>query len=239
MPIPQELLKQGARDLGVELSRSQIEQFELFADMLLEWNRKFNLTRITEPEEIVTKHFLDSLTCLQGTEIKPGAKMIDVGTGPGMPGIPMKIARPDTALVLLDSVRKKLLFLQEVVQRLRLSDVQILHARAEDAGRDRSYRGRYDIVLARALGKLPQVVELCLPFATLGGTVLAMRGPEPESDLDSGRGAIEVLGGKVDGLIELCLPGTDIRRSIIVIRKVRRTPGRFPRTPAEIQRTPL
>lgn len=239
MSILVELLTAGARQLGIELSPEQISQFERFADLLIDWNRKFNLTRITEPEEIVTKHFLDSLTCLKAVDFPRDAMVIDVGAGPGMPGIPLKIARPDLLLVLLDSVRKKLTFLEEVVRDLHLNDVETLHSRAEDAGHHFKHRERYDIVLARALGRLAPLSELCLPFARVKGAVLAMKGPDVAEELQAAKHAVGTLGGRVEKVVETAIPGTDMARTIVVIRKLRQTLKKYPRSPAEIERSPL
>jgi 16S rRNA (guanine527-N7)-methyltransferase len=239
MPIPVDLLSAGARQLGNELTPEQISQFERFADLLIHWNRKFNLTRITDPEEIVMKHFLDSLTCLNAAEFPLGAMIIDVGTGPGMPGIPLKIARPDLLLVLLDSVRKKLTFLDEVVRELNLSNVETLHSRAEDAGHHIKHRERYDIVLARALGRFAPLSELCLPLAKVKGTVLAMKGPNVSEELQAAEHAIGTLGGRIEKVVETAIPGTDMARTIVVIRKLRQTLKKYPRSPADIERSPL
>ena len=239
MPIPKDILKQGAFELGIDLSPKQLDQFELFADLLVEWNNKFNLTRITDPQEIVTKHFLDSLTCFKATQFPDNAQVIDVGTGPGIPGIPLKIVRSDISLVLLDSVRKKLTFLEEVVHQLELTSVETVHARAEDAGHDPKLREKHDVVIARALGKLPSLVELCLPLAKVRGVVLAMKGPEVAEELESAKRAIALLGGKIERVVEPSLPGTDAGRSIVVLKKIRPTIAKYPRKPADIEQAAL
>ena len=239
MAIPVDLLERGARQLGITLLPDQISRFELYADLLVEWNRMFNLTRITEPEEMVTKHFLDSLTCLSAIDFSHNARVMDVGTGPGVPGIPLKIVRPDISLVLLDSVRKKLTFLDEVVRMLQLTDVKTVHARAEDVAHDPTHRERYEVVTARALGKLHQLAELCLPLARTGGVVLAMKGPDVGEEVEESRRAIGLLGGKIEPVVELAIPETDISRNIVVLKKHRPTPKRYPRSPAEIERSPL
>jgi len=239
MGIPKDILQSGARELGIELSDAELEQFALFADMLVEWNRRLNLTRITDPEEIARKHFLDSLTCIAAADFAAGTRVIDVGTGPGMPGIPLKIARPNISLVLLDSVRKKLAFVDDVLARLRIQDARTVHARAEDIGRDPEHREAYDIVLARALGRLPRAAELSLPLTKVGGLVLAMKGPEIEEEVGSAKRAIGLLGGRVKRIVTLTVPCTDLVRNIIVLQKVKPTLRKYPRSPAEIERSPL
>lgn len=239
MTIPVDPLIIGARQLGIDITQEQVAQFERYASLQVEWNNKFNLTRITEPEEIVTKHFLDSLTCLKALSFPKDAMVIDVGTGPGLPGIAIKIVRPDILLVLLDSVQKKLSFLDEVISDLHLQDVETLHSRAEDAGHHIKHRERYDVVLARALGPLTSLSELCIPLARVKGAVLAMKGPQLLDELDSAKRGIGNLGGRVDRVEELTIPGTDIARNIVVIKKLRPTLKKFPRAWAEIKSNPL
>jgi len=232
--IPLQLLKNGASKLGIELTDAQLRQFETFAIMLLAANRNFNLTRITDPQEIVTKHFLDSLMCLSAEQVANGAYAIDIGTGPGFPGIPIKIARPDVHITLIDGTAKKIRFVSEVVSRLGLDGVSTIHCRAEELGRDRAHRERYEVAYARALSKMRVLVELCLPFVRVGGVLVATKGPTAGSEIDEAQSLIDELGGTIHNICCTQIPETDINRVIIVIRKVSATPDRYPRPYAQI-----
>ncbi len=227
--LPLELLDSGASELGIELTQAQLELFDSYARMLVEANRKFNLTRITEPREIVTNHYLDSLTCLKAVEIERGSSVADVGTGAGFPGIPIKIARPDLALTLLESSRKKAGFVSSAVTELGLEDVEVVSKRAEDAGRDARFRERYDVAVARAVSEMKVLAELCLPLVRVGGSMIAQKGPDVADELDAARALIGQLGGAVEKVAELTIPQTDVGRRVVVVRKARRTPEMFPR----------
>jgi len=233
------ILDQGARRMGVTLSERQLAQFSVFTDMLLEWNRKFNLTRITEPREIVLRHYLDSLTCLAAAEFKLDAKVIDVGTGAGFPGIPVEIARPDLEMTLLDSTRKRLIFLDFLVERLGLGGVRLFHARAEEAGRDFEHREFYDVAMARAVGKMNVLAEFCLPLVRPGGVMIAQKGPEALREVGDAEGAVNLLGGELEKIARLRIPFSNITRNLPVIRKLAPTPSTYPRRPALIQKRPL
>lgn len=232
--LPLEVLKKGASELGIELTDDQICQFEKFAGMLLDANRKFNLTRITDPTEIVTKHFLDSLMCLAAEPPDHGASAIDIGTGAGFPGIPIKIVRPDLNITLMDGTLKKVRFVESVVDSLGLENAASVHARAEDLGKDRGYREQYDAAYARALAEMPVLVELCLPYVRIGGHFVATKGPEIDAELDEARELIQELGGVIEKIVRAHIPTTDIGRSIIVIRKTAPTPSRYPRPYSKI-----
>jgi 16S rRNA (guanine527-N7)-methyltransferase len=181
--IPKDLLKSGALELGVHLTDSQLEEMSRFLALLLEWNQKFNLTRITDPYEMVTRHLLDALSCFSAYDFPQNASVIDVGTGAGIPGIPLKIARPDLEMTLLDATRKKLTFIEEVVSELGLKHASIVHGRAEDVGQDVSMREAFHVVVARAVADMRALVEYTLPLARVGGTVLIQKGPEMDAEL--------------------------------------------------------
>jgi 16S rRNA (guanine527-N7)-methyltransferase len=247
--VVEETLRRGALELGIELGDRQISQFSAYTALLLEWNKKFNLTRITDPVEITVKHYLDSLTCLAAAPFPEGALVADVGTGAGFPGVPLAIARPDLRLVLIEATRKKLSFLEALRQAilsqppsiLSLSKdgaprVELVHARAEDAARLPEHRERYDVVVARAVARMPILVEYCLPLVKVGGTFIAMKGPDIESELAAAQPRISALGGEKPEVARLTLPGTDIHRSLVVVKKVKPTPARFPRRGARIGR---
>ena len=227
--LPLELVSSGASELGIELSCEQLGQFDEFARMLVEANRKHNLTRITDPHDIVTRHYLDSLTCLSARAIDSGSSVIDVGTGAGFPGIPMAIARNDLKVTLLDSLRKRLAFLEDAAGKLGLSNVETVHARAEDAGRDSAHREVYDVAVTRALSRVKVIVELCLPLVRVGGYLIAQKSKDVEHELDEARAMIGQLGGRLSEAARLTIPYTDIQRSLVIVEKTKPTPDEFPR----------
>ncbi len=232
--LPLELLKTGASELGIELSDHQLEQFDRYASVLVDANSRFNLTRITSPEAMVTDHILDSLLCLWAVELAAHARVIDVGTGAGFPGLAIKIVRPDLQVDLLDGTAKKVGFLRDVIAELGLADVEAVHARAEELGRDKAHRERYDLVTARALADLTVLAELCLPFARPGGRVIACKGPEVGEELAAARQMISKLNGTVEKTVRTRIPTTDIGRTMVVMTKIRPTPNEFPRHYSQI-----
>lgn len=232
-----ELLQNIAKQYDIELINKHLDEFELYKNMLLEWNEKFNLTAITEPTDIAIKHFLDSLLLLKVMKIPNQAKLIDIGTGAGFPAIPLKIVRQDLRITLLDSLNKRLSFLKELSAKLDI-DCELVHARAEDAAKDINHRERYDIVTSRAVSKLNVLTEYCLPYLNIGGTMLAMKGAEFQSELKDADNAIKVLGGEVEDVKEFLLPGGD-KRSVVVINKVKATPQKYPRNSAQIKKKAL
>jgi len=234
-----EILLAGAHDLGISLSDLQLDAFEKFTELLLEWNAKFNLTRITDPAEIAVKHYLDSVSLLKFVEIPVGAKVIDVGTGAGLPGLPLKIVRPDLEMTLLDSVRKKLTFLQVVVDELELRKSELVHGRAEDVGRTPAYREQYDFSISRAVARLNVLAELCMPFCKVDGSFVAYKGPDVREEVQEAERAIGLLGGRLEAVHEFVLPSTDMCRSLVVVRKTRRTSPKYPRKSGTPERNPL
>ncbi|MHB0998711.1 MAG: 16S rRNA (guanine(527)-N(7))-methyltransferase RsmG [Armatimonadota bacterium] len=236
---PRELLASGADEMGITLSDSQLDQFDVYTSMLLEWNQKFNLTRITDPQEIVIKHYLDSLSVLSFMDMTGKVSLIDIGTGAGFPGIPLKIVCPDMKVILLDSMRKRLSFLEAVSQELGLSDVATLHARAEDAAKDKVHRDKYDFAVSRAVARLNTLVELCLPFCRVGGRFISYKGPESGPEIEESAGAVRLLGGVKEKVGQLMLPHSDIQRTLIVIKKIRPAPSGYPRQAGLPEREPI
>lgn len=237
-----DLLRQGALHLGIPLTDSQLDAFESYARELVIWNRRVNLTAITDYEAIQVKHFLDSLTCgpvMLRYGLGPGASLMDVGAGAGFPGVPLKIAFPYVKLTLLDSVAKKTAFLQHLVQVLGLQDVEVVTARAEDAARQPRYRERYDYVLARALADLDTLVELALPFCRVGGLLIAPRKGDIQAEIEEAEFAIGELGGAVREVVPVTLPMLADGRVLVVIGKERPTPGRYPRRAGIPEKRPL
>lgn len=230
-------LERCAAQMEISLTEGQLRQFEVYAALLLDWNTRMNLTAITAPEEIAVKHFLDSLILLKYTELPENAAMIDVGTGAGFPGLPLKIARPDLRLTLLDSSSKRVGFLQAVAEELGLK-AECIHGRAEELGAMPGYRGRYDLATARAVAALPVLCEYCLPFVKRGGVFAALKGPGIGEEAAGAKAAIRILGGRVEAIKELELPNQN-RRAIVLVQKISQTPPEYPRSHAKIAKKPL
>ena len=228
-------LQENATPYGVELSAGQLEQFQTYMELLLEWNEKMNLTAITEPKAVAVKHFLDSILLLPYME--GGDTLIDVGTGAGFPGVPLKIMRPQLHLTLLDSLNKRLRFLKEVLGQLGL-EAAVVHARAEEGGRMPNLRAQFSFVTARAVAPLNLLCEYCLPFLQMGGTFLAMKGPEPEEEIAAAKKAVYLLGCELEGVEHFTLPGGDAR-SLVRIRRIKPLPSIYPRHGAKIAKSPL
>lgn len=238
------ILESGAKEISVPLSAESIRAFSEYARLLKEWNEKMNLTNITDDKGIAIRHFVDSLTLVSHLEdetVRKGTKhlsLIDVGTGAGFPGIPLKVAMPALEVTLLDSLRKRVGFLDAVCAALDLKGITTVHSRAEDAGLSKQYREKYDVATARAVASLPVLCEYCLPFVKIGGIFLAMKG-HVEEEAELAKKAIVMLGGTLETLHHFTLPGTDMKRSIIVIRKVRATPAKYPRQAGKPEKEPL
>lgn len=236
---PVEILKRGTEEMGIEISHKQAEQFIKYKDILLEWNRKMNLTTITEEREIIIKHFLDSLSCIQTKYLKNTGKMIDIGTGAGFPGIPLKIILPDIKLTLLDSLKKRIGFLEEVCAELDLGGIEFIHGRAEDFGQNKNYREKYKYVVSRAVAALNVLTEYCLPFAQVGGHFICQKGPKLIEEIKDAQKAIKILGGKVVEQIKIELPFSDRDHYILVIEKIKQTPIKYPRKAGKPSKNPI
>lgn len=231
-----DLLMLDMKLLDINMEKEQIEQFYEYMNLLIEWNEKINLTAITEPEEIIKKHFIDSITIAKYIK---GSSIIDVGTGAGFPGIPLKILNNSLNITLLDSLNKRLIFLNEVISKLNLSNIKTQHARAEEAGINRKFREKYDIAVSRAVAPLNILVEYLLPFVKVGGNAICMKANSADEELKIAKNAIKILGGKVEEIEEFVLPNTDIGRTIIVIKKIKNTPNKYPRKAGTPAKQPL
>lgn len=232
-----ELFLNGLKKLNIEITDIQTEQFEKYSDLLKEWNEKINLTAITDDDGISIKHFLDCILLLKYIDIPENASVADIGTGAGFPGLPVKIMRSDVSLCLVDSLNKRINFLNEVKTQLGLDDVQCIHSRAEELARKREYREKFDFVLSRAVANMTVLCEYCLPFLRIGGTFVALKSSEIKEETDEALSMIGNLGGKVKEIISAPLPESDITRSLVVIEKVRETPKSFPRSSKRIKQS--
>ena len=232
--LPLQLLSDGAYELGVGLSVEQLEQLDAFALLMIEANKTHNLTRITEPESIVTLHYLDSFTTLSALDFRQKARIIDVGAGAGFPGIPIAVARPDLSVTLVDSTGKKIAFLHDAIEHLGISNATAIHARAEDLGRDKAHRERYDFACARALAQMCVLAELCLPLVRVGGAVIAQKSADIDSEMDRARPLIGQLGGHVENNVSTHIPYTDITRKLLVMLKAKPCPEAYPRAFAQM-----
>ena len=232
-------LAAAAAECGLDLSPDQTEAFAAYNDLLVAWNEKVNLTAITAPHEVAVKHVIDSLTCYDENVFPAGCSVVDVGTGAGFPGLPLKIYRPDIRLTLLDSLNKRLKFLGAVVERLGLSGVDLVHARAEEAGRQKERRERYQVATSRAVARLNALAELCMPLVAVGGHFVALKGAQYRDELDEAGRAIAVLGGQVEAVRPVRLPGLDDTRAVIYVRKTSVTPSAYPRRPGMPEKKPM
>ena len=224
-------------ELEIKLSTEQAEMFFKYMNLLLEWNEKINLTAITDEEEVIVKHFVDSITISK--YIPTGTSLIDVGTGAGFPGIPLGIIRNDLEIVLLDSLQKRINFLEVVIRELGLENIKTVHARAEEFGKNNKYREKFDVATSRAVANLSTLSEYLLPLVKVGGVVICMKGCAIEEELNNSKKAINVLGGKVTWVFEFNLPKTDIKRNIVLVDKVSKTPAKYPRKPGTPSKEPI
>lgn len=224
-----------------ELTDKQKQQFKLYFKMLIEVNEHVNLTRITEEDEVYLKHFYDSITPLFtfSAVFKDGATLCDVGAGAGFPSIPLKILKPGLKVTIVDSLQKRLNFLKDLISELGLTDVELVHGRAEDVGQNKLYRERFDIVTARAVARMSVLSEYCLPLVKKGGYFVALKGPKAEDELDDGKKALEVLGGKLIKDEELTLPASEEERTLVLVQKVKSTPKKYPRQAGTPRRKPI
>lgn len=232
-----EILENGFSAMGIEADNQKIEALTAYASLLVEWNGKMNLTAITEESNIAIKHFLDSASAfLTG---KVGKKVIDVGTGAGFPGLVLKILNPQIEMTLLDSLNKRITFLDEVIKKTDLTQIETVHSRAEDGGKNPKYREKFDTAVSRAVANLTLLAELCLPYVKVGGYFLALKGPTADEELAAAKKTIKILGGEVEGVYDAEIPMLDASHKIIIIKKVRQTPIKYPRNPAKIAKSPV
>lgn len=232
-------LKDGLEQLNIEVDNETIEKLIIFKNLLLEWNEKINLTAITDEKEVYIKHFLDSATCLSTGYINDSDKIIDIGTGAGFPGLVIKILRDNIDITLLDSLKKRVAYLENAVLNIGLEKVKIIHGRAEECGVLNDQRESYDIALSRAVASLNVLSEYCIPFVKVGGYFICQKGPNYLDELKEAKKAISTLGGKVEDIKKFILPYSDITHYIIIIKKLSNTPTKFPRKPGKPSTNPI
>lgn len=234
-----EMLKKGLEDLGIDVKDKMLEDFRIYREILVDWNQKMNLTGIEEEKEVYIKHFLDSISSTKNGYIKDGVSIIDVGTGAGFPGLPLKICLNNVKLTLLDSLNKRINFLQEVSNNLEIEDIKFIHGRAEDFGKDEAYRQKYDVATARAVAGLPVLMEFCVPFVKVGGYFVCLKGPNANLELEESKAAMEVLGIEFVEKIDIELPESDLKHNILVFKKIKNTPEKYPRKAGKPLKNPI
>ncbi len=230
-------LNEYLKEINIESDDKQLEEFYKYMNLLLEWNEKINLTAITEPDEIILKHFVDCGTILK--MLDNNSKIIDLGTGAGFPGIPLKILNKELDITLMDSLNKRIIFLDEVIKELKLDKIKTVHSRAEDLARIEEYRESYDIVLSRAVANLPVLLEYTLPFLKKGGKCICMKGPNIDEEIKNAQKALKVLGGEIEKIDTIVLPNSDITRNIITIKKIAQTSKQYPRKAGKPSKEPI
>ena len=229
----------GLDQLKISLSNEQIEAFEIYYNMLVEKNKVMNLTAITEWEDVVVKHFLDSLALINAIDLNGNLSILDLGTGAGFPGIPLKIAFPHLKITLLDSLNKRIGFLKEVIERLELKDIDAFHGRAEEYAKKPEFRASFDVCVSRAVANLSTLSEYCLPYVAKGGYFIPYKSGSVKEEVEAAKKAIHILGGKLEEIYDFTLPGTDMARSFVKIKKTMDTPNKYPRSAGKPSKEPL
>ncbi|MGL5244905.1 MAG: 16S rRNA (guanine(527)-N(7))-methyltransferase RsmG [Sarcina sp.] len=234
-----DLMKTSCDSVDMSFDESKYEKFLTYKKLLKEWNEKINLTAITEDEEIIKKHFIDCIKAFSTDEFKKAKNIIDVGTGAGFPGLPIAIMRHDVEVTLLDSLNKRINFLNTVKNSLKLSNITTIHSRAEDGARKKELRESYDIATSRAVANMCVLSEFCMPYVKIGGYFIALKGPNITEELQDAKNAITTLGGKIDSVLEVEIEGTDLKHNLVIIKKIKDTPKIYPRKAGSITKKPL
>lgn len=234
-----DLMAKSAEDVNLKLSKEQYEKFIIYMRLLQEWNKNINLTAIIEDEEVIKKHFIDSIKAFKRDELKNAKTLIDVGTGAGFPGLPIAIMKDDIKVTLLDSLNKRVNFLNTVINKLGLLNVTTIHSRAEDGARDNKLREKFDIATSRAVANMSVLSELCLPYVKIGGSFIALKGPSVEQEINESIGAIKILGGKLVDICEVNIEGAELRHNLVIVNKVKECSKTYPRKAGSITKNPL
>lgn len=233
------ILEEGCKELGITLDEIQKKQFTDFYEYLVEKNKVMNLTGITEFQEVLIKHFLDSLACVKAVDMSRIKRIMDIGTGAGFPGVPLKIAFPHLEACLLDSLKKRVNFLEETFQLLKLENITAIHGRAEEYAKNKQYRETYDLCVSRAVSNLATLSEYCLPYVKTGGYFISYKSGTVQEEVEQAQKAVKILGGKIQDVVYFQLPDSEIQRSLVIIEKIRATPGRYPRKAGTPLKEPL
>lgn len=226
-----------AQKIDIEINSIEAEKFYDYMNLLLEWNEKINLTAITEPNDVILKHFIDSITI--NKYLKSAVNVMDIGTGAGFPGIPLKIINEDKNFILLDSLNKRINFLNEVCTEIGLSNINCIHSRAEELAKNKEYREKSDVVVSRAVARLVTLLEYMLPYVKVGGRCICMKGANLKEELEEAKNAIEILGGKIELVEKIYLPDSDMERNIVIIEKVKSTSSKYPRKAGMPSKQPI
>ncbi len=234
-----ELMKRGADEASVEFSEKQYEQFIKYMRLVQEWNEKINLTAITEDNDFIKKHFIDCIKAFKSNAIVNAKTIIDVGTGAGFPGVPIAILHPNAKITLLDSLNKRINFLNIVVNELGLTNVRTIHSRAEDGARNPELREKFDVATSRAVANMAVLSEFCMPYVKKGGHFVALKGPAIEEEMQNGKNAISILGGEFENIIEVSIEDTDLKHNIVEVKKVKNCPKTYPRKAGTVNKKPL
>ena len=234
-----ELMKRGADEASVQLSEKQYEQFIKYMRLVQEWNEKINLTAITEDNDFIKKHFIDCIKAFKSEAIVNAKTIIDVGTGAGFPGVPIAILHPNAKITLLDSLNKRINFLNIVVNELGLTNVTTIHSRAEDGARNPKLREKFDVATSRAVANMAVLSEFCMPYVKKGGYFVALKGPAVDEEMQNGKNAISILGGELENIIEVSIEDTDLKHNIVEVKKVNNCPKTYPRKAGTVNKKPL
>lgn len=234
-----EILKKGIEELGISTNDEMLNNLKIYREILVEWNQVMNLTGIEDEKEVYIKHFLDSISAVKNGYIKDGMSIIDVGTGAGFPGMPLRICLENLKVTLLDSLNKRINFLQEVAKNVGIDDIEYIHGRAEDFGKYEKYREQYDIATARAVAGLPVLMEFCIPFVKVGGYFICLKGPNANLELEESKAAMETLGVEFIEKINVDLPDSQLNHNILVFKKVKNTPEKYPRKAGKPAKSPI
>ena len=230
-------LEESAKKAGVQIDEQQLDKFYNYKNLILDWNEKINLTAITDDFEFIIKHFVDSLTI--NKYIEKNKKIIDIGTGAGFPGIPLKIMNEDDDIVLFDSLNKRLKVLEDIIEKIELKNIETLHGRAEETFKNKEHREKYDVAVSRAVAALNVLVELMLPAVKPGGICICMKGNNVEEELKEAKRAIKEMGGEIFKIEKIILPELELERNIVIIKKIKQTPNKYPRKPGTPQKEPI
>lgn len=234
-----DLMSRACEDVGLELTEEKFNKFMMYKDLIQEWNKQINLTAIVEDDDIIKKHFIDCIKAFKLDEFKNAKSIIDVGTGAGFPGIPLAIMNEDVKITLLDSLNKRVNFLNIVVNKLNLNNVTTIHSRAEDGARNSELREKFDIATSRAVANMSILSELCIPYVKNNGNFIALKGPSIEDELEGARNALKVLGAKLIDVIEVEVEDTDLKHNLVLVKKIKSTPNTYPRKAGTINKKPI